>query len=255
MGSPRPRSDVIRAGATALQRVNSSGCQGKRHYPMCWRDSSWPRGWRSPERAPPRLRFPFRPRRPLSESLRRTFTQQVSPCSFTQTISRGAQSPPCKSQSWSCGSYEHRSSRQAPSPDNINSGPHFQVLPRLVRPVDGSPQSPRAKQARSPNDKPSARVQVIRPPAVLACSAVKAIASRMGLRVASHASSGLSPRATSLLCTSARLTVLLVALLSSWGVSLSAPGSRLSTARSAEASNTILFIPGCLMSFGNQLVN
>src|SRR5881394_806143 len=41
---------------------------------------------------------------------------------------------------------------------------------------------PRARQARSPNDKPSGRVLVIRFPAASACSAVKAVASRMGLR-------------------------------------------------------------------------
>src|SRR6266481_162436 len=92
-------------------------------------------------------------------------------------------------------------------------------------------------------------------PAVIACSAVNAVASRIGLRVASHASCGLRPRFTSLLCTSAKLTVLLVATLSSCGVSLSAPGSRLSTARSTEASRTILFISGGLAPFCNQLID
>src|SRR5882724_8935546 len=114
---------------------------------------------------------------------------------------------------------------------------------------------PRARQARSPNDKPSGRVLVIRFPAVSACSAVKAVTSRMGLSVASHASPGASPRLTSLPCTSARLTVLLVAVLNISGVSLSAPGSRFSTASRAEASRTILFIPSRLAPFVNQLVD
>src|SRR5579863_4205168 len=77
----------------------------------------------------------------------------------------------------------------------------------------------------------------------------------MGLMLASQASSGLIPRLTSLLCTSARLTVLLMAALNSWGVSLSAPGSRLSTARSAEASSTILFTFRGLTALRNQLVH
>src|ERR1700675_1772585 len=114
---------------------------------------------------------------------------------------------------------------------------------------------PRARQARSPNDKPSGRVLVIRFPAAFACSAVKAVASRTGLSVASHASPGVSPRLTSLPCTSARLTVLLVAVLNISGVSLSAPGSRFSTASRAEASRTILFIPSRLAPFVNQLVD
>ncbi len=114
---------------------------------------------------------------------------------------------------------------------------------------------PRARQARSPNDKPSGRVLVIRFPAASACSAVKAVASRMGLSVASHASPGASPMLTSLPCTSARLTVLLVAVLNISEVSLSAPGSRFSTASRAEASRTILFIPSRLAPFGNQLVS
>jgi len=51
------------------------------------------------------------------------------------------------------------------------------------------------------------------------------------------------------------LTVLLVAVLNISGVSLSAPGSRFSTASTAEASRTILFIPSRLAPFGNQLVD
>src|SRR5260370_6294982 len=113
----------------------------------------------------------------------------------------------------------------------------------------------RDRKARSPSDRLSARVCLTRLPALLACSAVKDTASRIGLSVASQASSGLRPRLTSLLCTSARLTVLLAAVLNNWGVSLSAPGSRLSTARSAEASSTILFIARGLAPFGDQLVS
>src|SRR5437899_5835242 len=77
----------------------------------------------------------------------------------------------------------------------------------------------------------------------------------MGLSVAAHASRGASPMLTSFPCTSARLTVLLVAVLNISGVSLSAPGSRFSTASTAEASRTILFIPSRLAPFGNQLVD
>jgi hypothetical protein len=51
------------------------------------------------------------------------------------------------------------------------------------------------------------------------------------------------------------LTVLLVAVLNISGVSLSAPGSRFSTASRAEASSTILFIASRLAPFGNQLVD
>jgi hypothetical protein len=51
------------------------------------------------------------------------------------------------------------------------------------------------------------------------------------------------------------LTVLLVALLSSWGVSLSTPASPFSTARSAEASNAILLIAGGPSPFGEQFVD
>src|SRR5215469_13499136 len=74
--------------------------------------------------------------------------------------------------------------------------------------MGASSASPRARQARAPKDKPRKRVRVTRSPAVLAWSGVKAIASRIGLRVASQASRGLIPLSTSLLCTSARLTVL-----------------------------------------------
>src|SRR6266849_6315579 len=49
---------------------------------------------------------------------------------------------------------------------------------------------PRARQARSHNDKPSGRVLVIRFPAASACSAVKAVASRMGLSVADPSPAG-----------------------------------------------------------------
>jgi len=48
------------------------------------------------------------------------------------------------------------------------------------------------------------------------------------------------------------LTVLQVALLNSSGVSLSAPGSLLSSARTAEASSTTLLMFGCLAAFGNE---
>lgn len=53
-----------------------------------------------------------------------------------------------------------------------------------------SKRAPSAKQARSPNDNPSERVCATKSSASLACSELKAIASRIGLRVASYASSG-----------------------------------------------------------------
>src|SRR6516225_4349404 len=115
--------------------------------------------------------------------------------------------------------------------------------------------SPSAKQARSPNDNPRGRVSATRSPASLACSEVKATASRMGLNVASHASSGLRPRSTNLPCTSAKLTVLIAAALNSSGVSLSAPGSRLRIASRAEASSTTLFISRGLVPFLDQFVD
>src|SRR5215472_18056210 len=121
--------------------------------------------------------------------------------------------------------------------------------------MGASSASPRARQARSPKDKPRKRVRVTRSPAVLAWSGVKAIASRIGLRVASQASRGLIPLSTSLLCTSARLTVLLTPLLSNSGVNFSAPDSRFSTVSSAEASRTILFTLGCLAALRNQFVD
>src|SRR5713101_731379 len=86
-------------------------------------------------------------------------------------------------------------------------------------------ESPSARQALSPKDKPSGRVCAIRSPASLACSEVNGTASRMGLSAASHASSGRRPRPTSLPCTSARLTVLMAAALKSSGVNVSAPRS------------------------------
>src|SRR5690348_8248319 len=81
------------------------------------------------------------------------------------------------------------------------------------------------------------------------------MASRIGLRVASQASREFNPRSTSLLCTSARFTVLLTAVLRSSGVNLSAPDSPFSTASSAEASKTILFTLGCPAALRDQLVN
>src|SRR5208282_2955750 len=80
----------------------------------------------------------------------------------------------------------------------------------------------------------------------------KGAASRMGLRVSSHASWGLPPSLTSLVWTSARLTVLQVASLNSSGVSVSEPGSLLSNASTAEASSTTLLMFGCLAAFGNE---
>src|SRR5579862_9882973 len=77
----------------------------------------------------------------------------------------------------------------------------------------------------------------------------------MALSAASQASSGSMPRLINLLCTSARLTVLALAVRRSCGVSLSAPGSRLSRASSAEASSTILLTLGGLAPFGNELVH
>src|SRR6266403_584013 len=114
---------------------------------------------------------------------------------------------------------------------------------------------PKAKQARSPIDRPKKRVWATRLPAIFACSSVKGIASRMGLSVFSHASSGLTPSLTSLVCTSARLTVLLVAMLNSSGGSLSAPGSWLSNASNTEESSTILLTLGGLAAFRNEFVN
>src|SRR4029077_15766647 len=115
--------------------------------------------------------------------------------------------------------------------------------------------SPSAKQARSPNDKPSGRVFTTRSPTTLACSEVNGTALRMGLSAASQASSGRRPRPTSLPCTSARLTVLMAAVPKSSGVNFSAPGSWLRMARRADASSTTLFISRGLATFGNQFVN
>src|SRR5882672_8864722 len=114
---------------------------------------------------------------------------------------------------------------------------------------------PRAKQARPPIDRPRGRVCATRLPAIFACSAVNGIASWMGLIVFAHASSGVAPLLTSLVCTSARLTVLLAALLSRFRVSLSAPRSLLITASTAEESSTTLLMLGGLAAFGNQFVH
>src|SRR5208337_809297 len=62
-------------------------------------------------------------------------------------------------------------------------------------------------------------------------------------------------RGTSFPWTSARLTVLAAAALMICGVNLSAPGSLLIKARSADASSTTLFTFGCLAAFSNQLVS
>src|SRR5271166_4202006 len=79
----------------------------------------------------------------------------------------------------------------------------------------------------------------------------------MGLVASSHASSGVHPRLTNLVCTSAKLTVLATATASSSGVSLSYPGSRLMSARIADASSTTLFLfmSGCYATLGQQFVN
>src|SRR2546429_8842106 len=91
--------------------------------------------------------------------------------------------------------------------------PTFSFFHDLSDVYTGAPRvSPRARQARSPKDRPRQRVWVIRSPAILACSAVKGAASRIGLSVACQASRGLRPRSTNLACTSARLTVLLMAV-------------------------------------------
>src|ERR1039458_5602782 len=44
-------------------------------------------------------------------------------------------------------------------------------------------------------------------------------------------------------------------MLNNWGVSLSAPGSRLSMAKSADASSTILLTLGRLAPFSDQLID
>src|SRR5882757_9349970 len=114
---------------------------------------------------------------------------------------------------------------------------------------------PNAKQARSPIDRPKRRVCATRLPAIFACSSVNGIASLTGLIVFAHASSAVAPRLTSLVCTSARLTVLLAALLNSFRVNFSAPGSLLSTASTAEESSTTLLMLGGLAAFSNQFVD
>src|SRR5271165_1746976 len=120
----------------------------------------------------------------------------------------------------------------------------------------GAPSAiPTARHARSPSERPRCCVWAARPPAILACSSVKGRASRMGLVASSHASSEVHPRLTSLVCTSARLTVPPTARASSSGVSFSYPASRLMTTRMADASSTILFMLGCLAAFGEQFIN
>ena len=93
--------------------------------------------------------------------------------------------------------------------------------------------SPNGKQARSPKDKPSTRVFGIRSPANRALRGERHTLAG-GASVGSQASSGRSPRSTSLPCTSARFTVPAAAALRSSGVSVSAPGSRLKTVSSAK---------------------
>src|ERR1700686_2388910 len=114
---------------------------------------------------------------------------------------------------------------------------------------------PRAMQARSPSDKPKRRVCETRSPAIFACVSVNGAASRMRLSASSHASSGLPPSLTSLVCTSARFTVLLVALLNSSGVRASEPGSLFNNASRTEASKTALLTLCRLAAFCDQFVS
>src|SRR5438034_2231877 len=96
----------------------------------------------------------------------------------------------------------------------------------------------------------------MRLPTSCACTAVNGAASRTGVRMSSQVSSGLLPSLTSLLCTSARLTVLIIELLNSSTVSFSAPGSLFSTASKAEASSTAMLLTlACLAAFGDQFVH
>jgi len=66
---------------------------------------------------------------------------------------------------------------------------------------------------------------------------------------------GIAPSLRSFVCTSAKLTVLLVASFRSSGVSLSAPGSLLRTASKADASSTTLFTASSLTTASNQFID
>src|ERR1700733_8350033 len=94
----------------------------------------------------------------------------------------------------------------------------------------------------------------MRVPAILSCSAVNGSTSGVGHTQRAQDSSGSPPSLTKMVCTSARLTALVVARLSNSGVSFPEPGSSLSRARMAEASSTTLFKQGCPASFRNQFV-
>src|ERR1700722_19225214 len=116
---------------------------------------------------------------------------------------------------------------------------------------------PRARHARSPNERPKDRVWGTIEPAIFACSASKSAISGIGAVTAPHASSEPIPIPTSLPYASATFTALIVAFLSNpncWA-KISAPGSSWRIARRAEASSTILFTPRRLAALGYQFVH
>src|SRR5712671_72988 len=116
---------------------------------------------------------------------------------------------------------------------------------------------PRARQARSPRERPRARVCPRSPPAILACCASKTTISFAGAITASHASPAAIPNPTSLPCASATFTALTTAFSSKSNcrVNISAPGSSCRTARRTEASSTILFTPRRLAALRDQFVH
>src|SRR5882724_9980790 len=115
--------------------------------------------------------------------------------------------------------------------------------------------SPKARQARSPRERPKGRVLVIKSPVIRACSDVNGTTSRTRLSAESHAASPGIPAVTSLLCTSQRLTVLTIAPLSRAGVNFSEPRSCRRTASRADASRTTLLTTSGLAPLGDKLID
>src|SRR5215218_3567782 len=98
---------------------------------------------------------------------------------------------------------------------------------------------PRARQARSPKERPALRVVRRKIPALYARSSPKGWMSSSTSRKADRIAGSGTPLSTSLDTTSERLTALIAAP-GMLPATISLPGSAFSRARSAEASNTTL---------------
>jgi len=117
---------------------------------------------------------------------------------------------------------------------------------------------PKARQARSPNDKPNFLVRSIKVPANCACSASKGIISKSNAVSNFHASSPGTPLWTRTACASDKLTALTNTRLCSSSSNSDTrlpPASTLITAKRADVSTATLFTLSLSTSFCYQIIN